>query len=70
MNNNVSQKAEVSLYKYSRDFNNVEEGASEFKRFVSKSGLHGVKGPHVHQPIRNCRPNGEIHTGLGRKTKY
>ena len=69
VNNHVSQEAEVSLYTNSKSFNNVKAGSSEFKRFGSKPGLHGIKGSHVHQPIRNCRPNGEIHTTLGRKTK-
>ena len=63
--NNASP--EVSLRTNSAGFNNNNGVVGgEFKRFGAES--HGGVSPHVHQPIRNVAPNGDIYGTVGTKT--
>lgn len=65
--NNVSTDAELSLSTNSSGFNNHDGiTGGEFKRFGSEE--HAGLSPHVHQPIRNEAPNGNIYGSVGRKT--
>ena len=64
---NVSSNAEISLRTNSKGFNN-HDGivGGEFKRFGS--GEHAGISQHVHQPMRNISPNGDIYGKVGTKT--
>ena len=65
--NNVSADAELSLHTNSAGFNNNNGNiGGNFKRFGVNS--HAGISPHVHQPIRNAAPNGNIYGGVGSKT--
>lgn len=65
--NNVSTDAELSLSTNSSGFNNHDGiTGGEFKRFGSEE--HAGLSPHVHQPIRNEAPNGNIYGSVGSKT--
>ena len=58
----------MKLYTDSPGFNNNAKTGlgGEFKRFGANS--HGGVEPHVHQPIRNEIPNGDIRGVVGTKT--
>ena len=59
--------AELSLSTNSSGFNNHDGiTGGEFKRFGSEE--HAGLSPHVHQPIRNETPNGNIYGSVGSKT--
>ena len=66
----VNQHAapEIKLITNSSGFNN-HDGVTggEFKRFGADP--HGGISPHVHQPRRNVKPNGEIYGSVGTKTR-
>ncbi len=65
--NNVSTDAELSLSTNSSGFNNHDGiTGGKFKRFGSEE--HAGLSPHVHQPIRNEAPNGNIYGSVGSKT--
>jgi hypothetical protein len=65
--NSVSTDAELSLSTNSSGFNNHDGiTGGEFKRFGSEE--HAGLSPHVHQPIRNEAPNGNIYGSVGSKT--
>lgn len=65
---NVPKFMETKLYTQSRSFNNVKihNPFGEFKRFGA--GSHGGLSPHVHQPLRNVKPNGMIFGNAGKHT--
>ena len=56
---------EVALYTKSSDFHNANgSSGGQFKRIGANS--HGGLAPHVHQPVRNVTPNGEIYGAVGK----
>ncbi|MCL1924194.1 MAG: hypothetical protein FWF50_01260, partial [Defluviitaleaceae bacterium] len=65
--NNVSPNKEVTLNTNSAGFNNNNGNiGGQFKRIGADT--HAGLKPHVHQPIRNVAPNGNIHGQVGSKT--
>lgn len=60
-------KPEVSLNTNSAGFNsNGSNVGGEFKRIGAES--HGGVSPHVHQPIRNVAPDGNVYGTVETKT--
>ena len=59
-------RLEISLYTKSAGFNDNVNVGGTFKRFGA--GSHGGISPHVHQPLRNTAPNGNVYGSVGSKT--